>query len=119
MFVSYAQNFEDVMLHRVFGSVGDGFYIDIGAWHPDLHSVTKHFYDMGWTGINIEPSKSYARLLKRRRRRDINLDVAIGSAAAKTWILWKCLGLGCLRWEKMLWRAPSDMIFLRTDTKCP
>jgi FkbM family methyltransferase len=79
MFVSYAQNFEDVMLHRVFGTVVDGFYIDIGAWHPDLHSVTKHFYEMGWTGINIEPSKSYAKLLKRRRGRDINLDVAIGS----------------------------------------
>lgn len=81
MFVSYAQNFEDVMLHRVFRSALDGFYIDVGAWHPDLDSVTKHFYSMGWTGINIEPSKSYLRLLKRRRRRDINLGVAIGSRA--------------------------------------
>lgn len=79
VFVSYAQNFEDVMLQRVFGSVVNGFYIDVGAWHPDIESVTRHFYDMGWTGINIEPSKSYFRLLKKRRRRDINLEVAIGS----------------------------------------
>jgi|SRR5579862_3745845 len=83
MFVSYAQNFEDVMLHRVFGSVGDGFYIDVGAWHPETDSVTKHFYDMGWSGINIEPSKYYFRLLEKRRERDINLRVAVGTRAGE------------------------------------
>jgi FkbM family methyltransferase len=83
MFISYAQNFEDVMLHRVFGSVVNGFYIDVGAWHPDIDSVTRHFYDMGWTGINIEPSKTYFKLLKKRRPRDMNLDVAIGSRTRK------------------------------------
>lgn len=79
MWISYAQNFEDVMLHRAFGSVTNGFYVDVGAWHPDIDSVTRHFYNMGWTGINIEPSKTYFKLLKKRRPRDINLDVAIGS----------------------------------------
>src|SRR5271170_4903253 len=79
MFVSYAQNFEDVMLQRAFSSTVDGFYIDIGAWHPDLDSVTKHFYELGWTGVNIEPSRSYVKLLERRRGRDINLHAAIGS----------------------------------------
>jgi FkbM family methyltransferase len=78
MFVSYAQNFEDVMLNRVFGTAIDGFYIDIGAWHPEIHSVTKHFYEMGWSGINIEPSKSYFKELKKRRKRDTNLNVAVG-----------------------------------------
>jgi FkbM family methyltransferase len=81
VFVSYAQNFEDVMLHRVFGSAERGFYIDVGAWHPDMHSVTKHFYDKGWSGINIEPSKFYFGMLKKRRGRDLNLNVAIGSHA--------------------------------------
>lgn len=79
MFVSYAQNFEDVMLNRVFGSAIDGFYIDIGAWHPEIHSVTKHFYEKGWSGINIEPSKSYFEVLKKQRKRDTNLNVAVGS----------------------------------------
>ena len=32
-----------------------GFYVDVGAGHPEIASVTKHFYDLGWHGINIEP----------------------------------------------------------------
>ena len=54
-FVSYAQNFEDVLLHRVFGGQETGFYVDVGAYHPVDGSVTKAFYDLGWSGINLEP----------------------------------------------------------------
>ena len=53
--VSYAQNFEDVMLHRALKNIDQGFYIDVGANDPEIDSVTKAFYDMGWRGINIEP----------------------------------------------------------------
>ena len=58
-FISYAQNFEDVLLNRVFRDRLDGSYIDIGALHPTIDSVTKAFYDRGWSGINIEPIKAY------------------------------------------------------------
>ena len=98
MFVSYAQNFEDVMLNRVFGSAIDGFYIDIGAWHPEIHSVTKHFYEIGWSGINIEPSKSYFEVLKKQRKRDTNLNVAVGSCVGdQEFIEVKGSGLSSLR----------------------
>ena len=53
--ISYAQNFEDVMLARAFGDRRDGFYIDVGACFPDVASVTRHFYDLGWNGVNVEP----------------------------------------------------------------
>ena len=33
-FVSYAQNFEDVMLRRALRDVEQGFYIDVGANDP-------------------------------------------------------------------------------------
>ncbi|SFK10939.1 hypothetical protein SAMN05444581_102140 [Methylocapsa palsarum] len=33
--ISYAQNFEDVMIARLFDEARRGFYIDIGAAHPD------------------------------------------------------------------------------------
>lgn len=75
--VSYAQNFEDVMLHRSLGDVDIGFYIDVGANDPDHHSVTKRFYDQGWRGINIEPSKTYFERLEAARPRDINLQAVV------------------------------------------
>lgn len=83
MFISYAQNFEDVMLNRVFSDRKTGFYIDIGAQHPILDSVTKAFYEGGWRGINIEPVKEYFDLLQKDRERDINLNIAVGETESE------------------------------------
>ena len=77
-FVSYAQNYEDVMLWRALRHVERGFYIDVGAWSPDLDSVTRAFSDRGWRGINIEPNPHYFAQLVERRPADINLSVAVG-----------------------------------------
>lgn len=80
-FISYAQNFEDVLLNRVFRDRLDGFYIDIGALHPTSDSVTKAFYDRGWSGINIEPIKDFHNTICQERPRDINLNIAISDRA--------------------------------------
>ncbi|MFO1117044.1 MAG: FkbM family methyltransferase [Beijerinckiaceae bacterium] len=79
MIISYAQNFEDVMLERAFANVEAGFWIDVGAWDPDVDSVTRHFSDRGWRGVNCEPNPHYFNLYRDRRPRDINLGLAIGS----------------------------------------
>ncbi len=79
-FVSYAQNFEDVMLWRALRHVESGFYIDLGAAHPDDYSVTRAFYDRGWRGINVEPTNRFIRLAGARPR-DVNLHVAVGHRA--------------------------------------
>jgi FkbM family methyltransferase len=76
--ISYAQNFEDVILHRVFRDRKDGFYIDVGAMDPLVESVTKFFYDEGWSGINIEPNEWFYSKLLQERPRDINLNLALG-----------------------------------------
>jgi len=78
-FISYAQNFEDVMLWRAFKGVERGFYIDVGAQDPDVGSVTRAFYDKGWSGINIEPVSRYYDELCRARPRDVNLRLVCGS----------------------------------------
>ncbi|MEC5407882.1 FkbM family methyltransferase [Paraburkholderia sp. MPAMCS5] len=78
-FVSYAQNYEDVMLWRVLKEVSGGFYIDVGANDPEVDSITKAFYDRGWAGINIEPLSGHYSDLLERRPRDINLECAAGS----------------------------------------
>lgn len=77
-FISYAQNFEDVMLWRALRQIDKGFYIDVGAQSADLDSVTRAFSERGWRGINIEPHPMYFGLLLERRPRDINLCIAVG-----------------------------------------
>ena len=79
-FLSYSQNFEDVLLWRALGHIKNGFYIDVGANDPVEHSVTKAFYDAGWHGINIEPLPSYQAAFRDTRPHDINLAVAAGAA---------------------------------------
>jgi len=74
--ISYAQNCEDVLLERVFKDAATGFYIDIGAYHPTIGSVTKTFYDRGWSGINVEPGTVFDELA-RERPRDINIRAVV------------------------------------------
>ena len=75
--LSYAQNCEDVLLDRAFPRGKPGFYIDVGANDPTVGSVTRHFYDLGWHGINIEPALYPYELLCEARERDVNLNVAL------------------------------------------
>ncbi|HEY4156888.1 MAG TPA: FkbM family methyltransferase [Polyangiaceae bacterium] len=76
MWTSYSQNGEDVRLRRAFSGQAQGFYVDVGANHPVQLSVTKHFSERGWTGINVEPLPGQFALIERDRPRDINLNVA-------------------------------------------
>jgi FkbM family methyltransferase len=73
--ISYAQNGEDVRLRRAFAGQPSGFYIDVGANHPVLFSITKHFYESGWSGLNVEPLPKQFALIEAARPRDINLNV--------------------------------------------
>lgn len=78
-FVSFAQNHEDTILWRALQHVATGRYIDVGAFDPDSHSVTKAFYERGWRGINLEPVQAYYDLLRQFRPLDLNLQLAICS----------------------------------------
>jgi|GEM_PF-1284109 len=93
--ITYAQNFEDVMLARLFQGQHRGFYIDIGAWHPTVHSVTRHFYDLGWSGINVEPVQRQYRLFLEERSRDDNLNLAVGDCNG-TIKFYECVDLTAL-----------------------
>ena len=76
-FISYAQNFEDVMLWRALKHIEHGFYLDVGANDPIEDSITKAFYDHGWSGINIEPLSTHIQALNSQRPRDTNLQFIV------------------------------------------
>ncbi len=78
--ISYAQNHEDILLDRFFGS-HVGTYLDIGGNHPVNHSNTFFFYERGWQGCVVEPQEEFAELYQRFRPRDLLLRVAIGVEA--------------------------------------
>lgn len=75
----FSQNFEDLYLWRIFKEQEQGFYVDVGAYHPETHSVTKIFYDQGWEGINIEPVPGLFKYFQEQRPRDVNLPIAIST----------------------------------------
>lgn len=77
-FTSYAQNFEDVMLWRALGHVTDGVYVDVGAQHPRIDSISRAFYERGWRGVHIEPVPAFAAMLREDRPDETVLQVALG-----------------------------------------
>ena len=74
MTLFYSQNSEDVLLARCFEGENQGFYVDVGAEDPVEGSITRHFYERGWNGINIEPVPFFFDRLANDRPRDINLN---------------------------------------------
>jgi FkbM family methyltransferase len=81
MFVSYAQNFEDVMLWRALKHLETGFYLDIGAQDPIVDSVSRGFYEKGWRGVHLEPTSEYAAKLRENRPDEVVLQNAVGDGS--------------------------------------
>lgn len=65
------------MLWRALKHIPNGFYIDVGAWSPNIDSVTRAFYTRGWIGINIEPNPECYGQLQDFRPKDCNLCLAV------------------------------------------
>lgn len=91
--ISYAQNLEDVILGRALGSIQKGFYIDVGAQDPRVDSVSRAFYELGWRGLHVEPTRQYADLLRRDRPDEIVLEVALGGQVGIV-TLWEVANTG-------------------------
>lgn len=81
--LSYGKNAADAVLARVFEDRERGFYVDAGARHPELGSVTKHFYDLGWHGINVAPIPADHAVLCETRPRDVNLRLALSDRVGR------------------------------------
>ena len=76
--ISWSQGGEDLALLQVLGN-SVGKYIDVGAHHPTRFSVTRHLYQNGWTGVNVEANSILIPKFNRERNKDINLWGAVGS----------------------------------------
>lgn len=79
----YSQNGEDILLNVIFNNINNGFYIDVGAYHPIRFSNTYRLYQRGWRGINIDAMPGSMHNFKKIRPSDINLEVPIYDADSK------------------------------------
>lgn len=69
---------EDVIIKKLFErKKKNGFYVDLGANHPFLHSNTAWFWLTGWSGINVDANQKSIAIFNKTRKNDINLNYAI------------------------------------------
>lgn len=75
--ISFSQNFEDIILNRIFKNKKKGTFVDIGAFHPFYNSNTFLFYNRGWSGVNIDMEQLNIDAFNKIRTRDLNLAIPI------------------------------------------
>lgn len=80
---SYSQLGEDLVLKRIFQNKRQGFFIDVGAYHPKYYSNTYLLYLKGWRGINIDAMQGSMNAFKKTRPNDINLEIPISRKKQK------------------------------------
>ncbi|MDK3157471.1 FkbM family methyltransferase [Kamptonema cortianum] len=78
--LSYSQEGEDRILSRIFEGQNQGFYVDVGAHHPQRFSNTYLFYLLGWRGMNIDAKPGSMSLFQKIRPNDINLELPISDS---------------------------------------
>jgi FkbM family methyltransferase len=76
---SYSRSGEDLIIEEIIGvHKYNGFYVDVGAYHPIEYSNTYKFHLKGWNGINIDASVEVINNFNKIRPNDKNINVAIG-----------------------------------------
>ena len=77
--VSWSQGGEDLAILSLFSNLAVGSYIDIGAHHPSRYSNTRHLYQRGWRGVNIDADDELISQFFSARPEDTNICAAVGS----------------------------------------
>ena len=81
---TYSRDQEDLFINDYFKEKSNGFYIDIGCYHPIKYSNTALLYNRGWKGINIDMNQTSIDLFNILRKRDKNICAAISNTSKKT-----------------------------------
>ena len=74
---TYSMDGEDIEISKYFKNKNNGFYVDVGSYHPIHRNNTMLLYKKGWEGINIDISSFSIKLFNYLRPRDTNLNLAI------------------------------------------
>ena len=74
----FGQYGEDIIIHKIFSKrINNGFYVDIGSFHPFRYSNTAYLWLRGWSGINVDANQKTIDKFKSVRPDDINVYGAV------------------------------------------
>jgi FkbM family methyltransferase len=76
---SYAMDGEDIAVLDYFKNKKDGFYVDVGCYHPIHRNNTYLLHKKNWNGINIDTSKFSIDLFDHMRPNDLNYNCAVSN----------------------------------------
>ena len=76
---SYAMDNEDTVVLNYFKDKQNGFYVDVGCYHPIHRNNTYLLHKQDWNGVNIDTSEFSIDLFNHMRPKDLNYNCAISN----------------------------------------
>lgn len=97
--------------------IPNGFYMDVGCYHPKKFSNTYMLYKKGWSGINIDMEEDKISLFNMVRPRDLNVLSPISDKEEEvTLYRYSKYGLGSTI-DKKIASETTDNIYDKTTVK--
>ena len=75
----WSQFGEDLGVRHLLGGLEDGFFVDVGCFHPMRYSNTWMLYRRGWRGVNIDLDEIKVAAFDLVRPEDVNLVAAVSA----------------------------------------
>lgn len=76
--VLYSHGNEELVARHFFKDKRDGFYLDVGCWHPIQDSNTYYLEEhLGWKGIGVDALPEMERKWKRNRPRGMFVNYIV------------------------------------------
>jgi len=80
---TYSMDGEDLIIFDYFKNKKEGFFIDVGCYHPIHRNNTFLLYKKGWRGINIDIHSFSIDLFNYIRTKDLNYNFAVSDKNEK------------------------------------
>lgn len=120
MRVRYSQFGEDIILGELFGKKKNGFYVDVGCYHPKKFSNTYMLHKRGWYGVNIDMEANKISMFDLARPNDFNVVAAVSDKQEVVKMYrFREFGLGSTIDEGCAQRTPTkvqDIVEVETRT---
>jgi len=80
---TYSMFGEDLFALKFFRNMNNGFYVDVGAYHPFFWNNTQLFFKKNWEGINIDLNPASIEIFNLARPNDYNVNAAVSNRNKK------------------------------------